>query len=135
MDITVGQTASRNLTLTTEHVQKYAEITGDHNPLHFDEAFVAATPFGKLVVQGGLTTGVLNALVAEDMPGPSTVFLSHDIKFVAPVFIGDTITGEAEVLSVHDSKPVTQLKVKVSRQDGEIVLEGEAWCYTFSPDS
>ncbi|MBT7954281.1 MAG: MaoC family dehydratase [Rhodospirillaceae bacterium] len=135
MDITVGQTASRNLTLTTEHVQKYAEITGDHNPLHFDEAFVAATPFGKLVVQGGLTTGVLNALVAEDMPGPGTVFLSHDIKFVAPVFIGDTITGEAEVLSVHDSKPVTQLKVKVSRQDGEIVLEGEAWCYTFSPDS
>ena len=135
MDITVGQTASRNLTLTTEHVQKYAEITGDHNPLHFDEAFVAATPFGKLVVQGGLTTGVLNALVAEDMPGQGTVFLSHDIKFVAPVFIGDTITGEAEVLSVHDSKPVTQLKVKVSRQDGEIVLEGEAWCYTFSPDS
>jgi len=135
MKITVGQTASRNLTLTTEHVQKYAEITGDHNPLHFDEAFVAATPFGKLVVQGGLTTGVLNALVAEDMPGPGTVFLSHDIKFVAPVFIGDTITGEAEVLSVHDSKPVTQLKVKVFRQDGEIVLEGEAWCYTFSPDS
>ena len=135
MNITVGQIAERSLTLTAEDVEKYAEITGDHNPLHFDEAFAAATPFGKLVVQGGLTTGILNALVAEDMPGPGTVFLSHDIKFVAPVFIGDTITGEAEVLSVHESKPVTQLKVKITRQDGEIVVEGEAWCYTFSPDS
>ena len=77
MDLTVGQKASRSLTLTAEHVQKYAEITGDYNPLHFDEAFAAGTKFGKLVVQGGLTTGILNALVAMDMPGPGTVFLSH----------------------------------------------------------
>ncbi|TDI55569.1 MAG: acyl dehydratase, partial [Alphaproteobacteria bacterium] len=64
MDLTVGQKATRSLTLTAEHVQKYAEMTGDYNPLHFDEAFAAGTKFGKLVVQGGLTTGVLNALVA-----------------------------------------------------------------------
>ena len=68
-----------------------------------------------------------------DMPGPGTVFLSQDWKFTAPVFIGDTITAVAEVLSVHESKPVTQLKVFITRQDGETVLEGEAWCYTFSP--
>jgi len=103
MDLSVGQKATRSLTLTAEHVEKYAEITGDYNPLHFDEAFAAGTKFGKLVVQGGLTTGILNALVAMDMPGPGTVFLSHDIIFLAPVFIGDTITGEAEVLSVHAS--------------------------------
>ena len=133
MDLTVGQKANRSLTLTAEHVEKYAEMTGDYNPLHFDEAFAAGTKFGKLVVQGGLTTGILNALVAMDMPGPGTVFLSHDIKFTAPVFIGDTITGEAEVLSVHESKPVTQLKVTITRQTGETVLEGEAWCYTMSP--
>jgi len=133
MDLSVGQKASRSLTLTAEHVAKYAEITGDYNPLHFDEAFAAGTKFGKLVVQGGLTTGILNALVAIDMPGPGTVFLSHDIKFLAPVFIGDTITGEAEVLSVHASKPVTRLKVAITRQTGEAVLEGEAWCYTLSP--
>jgi acyl dehydratase len=135
MDLTVGQKASRSLTLTAEHVEKYAEITGDYNPLHFDAAFAAGTKFGKLVVQGGLTTGVLNALVAMDMPGPGTVFLSHDFKFVAPVFIGDTITGEAEVLSMHASKPVTQLKIAITRQTGETVLEGEAWCYTMSPES
>ncbi len=134
MDLTVGQKATRSLTLTAEQVEKYAEITGDYNPLHFDEAFAAGTKFGKLVVQGGLTTGILNALVAMDMPGPGTVFLSHDFKFVAPVFIGDTITGEAEVLSVHASKPVTQLKITITRQTGETVLEGEAWCYTMSPE-
>jgi acyl dehydratase len=133
MDVTVGQKASRSLTLTAEHVEKYAEITGDYNPLHFDEAFAKGTKFGGLVVQGGLTTGILNALVAMDMPGPGTVFLSHDFKFVAPVFIGDTITGEAEVLSVHATKPVTQLKIVITRQTGETVLEGEAWCYTLSP--
>ncbi len=87
MDLTVGQKATRSLTLTAEHVQKYAEMTGDYNPLHFDQAFAAGTKFKKLVVQGGLTTGVLNALVAMDMPGPGTVFLSHDFKFIAPVYI------------------------------------------------
>jgi acyl dehydratase len=67
------------------------------------------------------------------MPGPGTVFLNQNWKFTAPVFIGDTITATAEVLSVHAAKPVTQLAIRVSRQDGETVLEGEAWCYTFSP--
>ncbi len=133
MHVAVGEKAARSLTLTEDHVRKYAEITGDYNPLHFDEAFAAGTKFKRLVVQGGLTTGILNALVATDMPGPGTVFLSHNWKFTAPVFIGDTITGEAEVVSVHAGKPVVQLKVKVTRQTGETVLEGEAWCYTFSP--
>ena len=133
MSLSVGQKAARSLTLTEEHVRTYAEITGDYNPLHFDAAFAAKTKFERLVVQGGLTTGILNALVATDMPGPGTVFMSQNWKFTAPVYIGDTITGEAEVLSVHASKPVTQLKIKVTRQTGETVLEGEAWCYTFSP--
>ena len=129
----VGQKATRSLTLTGEHVQLYADITGDHNPLHFDPEFAAGTRFGRLVVQGGLTTGLLHALVATDLPGPGTVFLSQNWKFTAPVFIGDTITAEATVLSVHESKPVTQLAIRVWRQDGEIVLEGEAWCYRFEP--
>jgi acyl dehydratase len=131
----VGQRAERSLTLTAEHVERYAELSGDRNPLHFDEAFAAGTRFGRLVVQGGLTTGLLHALVATDLPGPGSVFLSQDWRFTAPVFIGDTITAEAEVVSVHDSKPVTQLAVRVRRQDGEAVLEGEAWCYTLRPRS
>ena len=131
MKVFVGQKATRSIILTADHVKKYSEISGDRNPLHFDEDFTAKTKFKRLVVQGGLTTGLLHALVAMDMPGPGTVFLNQNWKFTAPVFIGDTITAEAEVLCTHKSKPVTQLKVEVRRQDGEVVLEGEAWCYTF----
>lgn len=130
--IQVGQRATRSLTLTAEHVRKFAEISGDYNPLHFDEAFAARTKFGRLVVQGGLTTGLLHALVAMDMPGPGTVFLSQNWKFTAPVFIGDTITAEAEIVSRHATKPVTRLRVRITTQRGETVLEGEAWCYTFA---
>jgi acyl dehydratase len=135
MMLGVGQKAQRTLTLTEGHVRTFAELTGDYNPLHFDEAFAAATRFGRRVVQGGLTTGLLHALVAMDLPGPGTVFLSQNWKFTAPVFIGDTITAEAVVLSVHASKPVTQLGVTVRRQEGEAVLEGEAWCYTMRAEA
>jgi acyl dehydratase len=135
MKVTAGQKATRSLILTKGHVETFARLTGDFNPLHFDEAFAARTRFKRLVVQGGLTTGLLHALVAMDMPGPGTVFLSQDWKFTAPVFIGDTITAQAVVVSVHPVKPVTQIEFRVARQDGETVLEGEAWCYTFSPDS
>ncbi len=133
MTLQVGQTAQRSLTLTSEHVDTFARLTGDYNPLHFDEAFAKSTRFGGLVVQGGLTTGLLHALVAMDLPGPGSVFLSQTWKFTAPVFIGDTITARAEVVSVHATKPVTQLKILVTRQTGETVLEGEAWCYTMRP--
>ncbi len=131
----IGQTATRTLMLTAEHVRTFAELTGDFNPLHFDEGFAAKTKFGRLVVQGGLTTGLLHALVATDLPGPGTVFLSQDWKFTAPVYVDDTITAEAEVVSVHQTKPVCELRIRVTRQDGEVVLEGTAWCYTFSADA
>jgi acyl dehydratase len=130
----IGQMSECSLTLTEEHVKTFAELTGDYNPLHFDEDFVEKTKFKKLVVQGGLTTGLIHALVAMDMPGPGTVFLSQNWNFTAPVFIGDTITAKAEVMSIHKSKPVTELKISVKRQTGETVLEGEAWCYTFSDE-
>jgi acyl dehydratase len=130
MPVAVGQTARRTATFTAEHVRMYSEISGDRNPLHFDDAFTAGTRFGRLLVQGGLTTGLLHAIVAMDLPGPGSVFLSQNWRFTNPVFIGDTVTAEVEVLSVHRSKPVTQLKVRVERQTGETVLEGEAWCYT-----
>jgi acyl dehydratase len=135
MSLAIGQRASRRLTLTADHVEKFSEISGDRNPLHFDAAFAARTKFGRLVVQGGLTTGLLHALVAMDMPGPGTVFLSQNWKFTAPVYVDDTITAEAEVMSIHPSKPVTQLRVQITRSDGTTVLEGEAWCYTFGESS
>ena len=135
MNLAVGTIARRTAIITSEMVETYANITGDRNPLHFDEAFASATRLGRLVAQGGITTGLLHALVAMDMPGPGTVFLSQNWKFTAPVFIGDSITAEAEVLSVHERKPVTQLRVRIQRNDGETVLEGEAWCYTMEPDT
>lgn len=134
MELKVGQRATRSQTRTLDNVKTYAEITGDYNPLHFDEGFVGKTKFNELVVQGGLTSGILNALVAMDMLGPGIVFMSQDRKFIAPVFIGDTITAEAEVLEVHATKPVTKLKITITRQTRETVLEGEAWCYPFTPE-
>ena len=131
LDLTEGQSASRSVRVTEEHVRMYAQMTGDYNPLHFDQAFAERTSFGRRVAQGGITTGVLHALVAEDLPGPGTVFLSQNWSFKAPAYIGDTITGHAEVTRVHDSKPVCRLRVAVTRDDGEILLEGEAWCYRF----
>ena len=133
MELYEGQKASRLMTVTAAHVEMFATMTGDRNPLHFDEAFAAGTKFGRLVAQGGITTGLLHALVAMDLPGPGTVFLNQNWQFTAPVYIGDRITAEVEVLKVHATKPVTHLGVRISQQDGETVLEGEAWCYTFSP--
>ena len=134
LDLEVGERATRQMAVTHDHVLQYAAVTGDRNPLHFDEAFTAKTSFGRLVAHGGITTGLLHALLAQDMPGPGSVFLSQDWKFTAPVFIGDTITAAAEVVSVHASKPVCQLRIVIQRGDGENVLEGEAWCYRFVVD-
>jgi acyl dehydratase len=130
MSLRVGQKAQRSATLTEEHVRLYSQITGDYNPLHVDAAFAAATRFKKLIVQGGLTSGLLNAVVAMDLPGPGTVFLETRWRFTNPVFIGDTITAEVEILEVHETKPVSRIGVRIVRSDSEVVLEGDAWCYT-----
>ena len=134
MPVSVGQKAARTMTVTAEHVRAYAEMTGDYNPLHFDEAFVSRTKFGRLVAQGGLTTGILHALVAMDMPGPGTVFLSQNWKFTAPVYIGDTITAEAEVTEARADKPITRLTCVARRSDGTEVLRGTCLVYTMLPD-
>ena len=109
ISLKVGQKAQRSITLTSEHVRSFAKLSGDYNPLHFDEDFVKRTKFGKLVVQGGLTTGLLHALVAMDMPGPGTVFLSQNWKFTAPVFIGDTIITYNNIY--HTQKRMTVSKL------------------------
>ena len=135
MELHVGQKATGTLTFTEDNVKAYAEMTGDYNPLHFDQGCAAKTKFKDLVVQGGLTAGILNALVAMDLPGPGTVFMNQNLQYTAPVFIGDIITAEAEILELHQTKPVTKLKMTVTRQTGETVLEGKCWCYTFTPEA
>ena len=129
MDLRAGQKAGRELTVTPEMIARYAEITGDYNPLHFDEAFASKTRFGRLMAQGGIATGLLHALVAMDMPGPGTVFTKQSWTFPRPVYIGDTIRAEATVLSVHPRRPMADMAFVVTNQDGQEVLKGEATVY------
>ncbi|REK22120.1 MAG: acyl dehydratase [Actinobacteria bacterium] len=126
----VGQTAERSRSVTERDIELFSEISGDFNPIHYDAEMAAQTRFGEVVVQGGVITAILNAVVAEDLPGPGSVFLQTNYRFLAPVRPGDTITGRVEVTKVRTDKPITELKTTVSRDDGIIVLEGEAVCYT-----
>jgi acyl dehydratase len=125
-----GQKAERSRRVEREDIRLFTEISGDRNPIHYDEAAAKASRFGEIVVQGGVTSAILNALVAEDLPGPGTVFLHVDWRFTAPVRPGDTITGSVEVLEAREDKPITKLATKVTRQDGVVALEGTAVCYT-----
>jgi acyl dehydratase len=125
-----GQSASRSRLVTRRDIELFTEISGDRNPLHYDEEFAAATRFGGIVVQGGVTTAVLNAVVAEDLPGPGTVFLRLDLRFLAPVRPGDVITGTVEVTAARTDKPITELDVRVTRDDGVVAVEGSAVCWT-----
>jgi len=126
----VGQRAERTRAVESRDIELFTEISGDRNPLHYDEALAKETRFGEIVVQGGITSAILNAVVAEDLPGPGTVFLHVDWSFKAPVRPGDRITGEVEVLEVRTDKPITRLRTQVVRNDGTLVLAGEALCYT-----
>jgi acyl dehydratase len=128
----VGQKAERARKVTARDIELFTEMSGDRNPLHYDEAAARATRFGGIVVQGGVTSAILNAVVAEDLPGPGTVFLQVSWSFKAPVRPGDTITGQVEVTSVRTDKPITELATRVVRDDGTVVLEGTAVCYTMA---
>ena len=129
MDLTVGQVSHREMAVTAEMVARYAEITGDYNPLHFDEGFAAQTRFERLIAQGGITTGLLHALVAMDMPGAGTVFIRQSWEFPRPVYIGDTIRAEATVISVHPRRPQADIRFTVVNEDVNEVLRGEATVY------
>ena len=135
MKLTVGQKATRELVVTAEMVRAYAGITGDYNPLHFDEEFVARTHFERLLAQGGIATGLLHALVAMDMPGPGSVFMRQNWTFPRPVYIGDSIRAEATVKSVRKRRGVAELEFTVVNQEGETVLEGAATVYQAAPEN
>jgi acyl dehydratase len=122
----VGDRASRTRTVRAEDIELFTELTGDRNPLHYDEAAAAASRFGGIIVQGGVTSGLLNAVVAEDLPGPGSVFLHVDWSFRAPVRPGDEITAEVEVLERREDKPIRRLRTTITNQEGEVVLDGTA---------
>jgi acyl dehydratase len=131
---TVGDSARLSRTVEAVDIERFTEISGDRNPLHYDEDVAAATAFGGIVVQGGVTSAILNAVVAELLPGPGSVFLNVTWDFLAPVRPGDVITGVVEVTDVRLDKPVTHLSTRVERDDGVVVLSGTAVCYTMPVD-
>ena len=133
MNITQGQQAARSLTVTAEKVAAYAEVTGDYNPLHFDEEFTSKTRFGRLMAQRGIAVGLIHALVAMDMPGPGTVFIRQEWQFTAPVYIDDTITAEATVVEVMPEKSRAKIDFVVTTQEGIQVLNGKTYVYQATP--
>jgi len=126
----IGQKAELTREVKQQDIEMFTAISGDRNPLHYDAELARTTRFGGIIVQGGVTSAILNAVVAEKLPGPGTVFLHVDWNFKAPVRPGDRITGMVEVLNVRSDKPMTELKTTVTRDDGTVALEGEALCYT-----
>lgn len=129
-----GDTARRSRRVTDADIELFTRISGDRNPLHYDEGAARSSRFGEIIVQGGVTSAILNAVVAEELPGPGSVFLHVDWSFRAPVRPGDEITGIVEVVEVRADKPITRLRTTVVRGDGTLVLEGLALCYTASLD-
>ena len=126
----VGATARRSRRVTERDIELFTELTGDRNPLHYDEDAAGRSRFGGLIVQGGVTSGLLNAVVAEDLPGPGSVFLHVDWNFKAPVRPGDEITAEVEVLEARADKPLTRLRTTIVNQEGVVVLDGTALVWT-----
>jgi acyl dehydratase len=126
----VGQIARRSRTVRERDIELFTELSGDRNPLHYDTAAASRSRFGGIIVQGGVTSGLLNAVVAEDLPGPGSVFLHVDWSFKAPVRPGDEITAEVEVLEAREDKPLTKLRTTVTNQEGTVVLDGSALVWT-----
>ena len=121
-----GAKASRTQTITDEVIQAFADLTGDHNPLHLDNSYAAGTRFGRRIAHGMLAASLISATLANDLPGPGTVYLSQTLQFKAPVYPGDTVTATVEVKAFRPGKPLITLATNCTKQDGTVVLEGEA---------
>jgi acyl dehydratase len=126
----IGDIARRTRTVEENDIILFTDLTGDRNPLHYDARLAAATRFDGIVVQGGVTTGLLNAVVAQDLPGPGSVFLHTEWSYRAPVRPGDTITAEVEVVEMRTDKPITKLRTAITNQLGVVVVEGTAVVWT-----
>src|SRR5215470_436796 len=126
----IGAAAERRRRTSMRDVEMFSDMTGDRNPLHYDAELSAASPFGRIIVQGGITSGLLNAVVAQDLPGPGTVFLATEWRFLKAVGIGDEIIARVEVTSIRDDKPICTLATTVRDASGAICLAGKAVTYT-----
>lgn len=126
MTLKVGDTAEMTKTVADADVRAFAELTGDHNPVHLDEEYAAATRFGRRIAHGMLGASLISAVLANELPGRGTVYLSQTLRFTAPVFLGDTVTARVVVKALREDKPVVTLETFCTNQRGERVVEGEA---------
>lgn len=126
MNLKVGDAAEISKTIADEDVRAFAELTGDRNPVHLDDEYAAATRFGRRIAHGMLGASLISAVLANELPGHGTVYLSQTLRFIAPVFPGDTVTARVVVKHVREDKPVVTLETVCTNERGERVVEGEA---------
>jgi len=124
--LNTGDKAARTRTISDEMIRAFADLTDDTNPVHLDDEYAASTRFGRRIAHGMIAAGLISATLANDLPGPGTVYLSQKLKFKAPVYPGDTVTATVEVRSVHPDKPIVTLATTCTNQHGDVVLDGEA---------
>jgi acyl dehydratase len=126
MKISVGDTAELSRTITDEDVRAFAELTGDYNPVHLDEAYASRTRFKRRVAHGMMSASLISSVLANKLPGEGTVYLSQSLKFVAPVYLDDTVTARVHVTAVREDKPIATLETICVNQRGELLIKGEA---------
>jgi 3-hydroxybutyryl-CoA dehydratase len=125
-DIKVGDDASISRTITEAHIVAFAGLTGDMNPLHVDAEYAAKSMFGERIAHGMLVAGLISAVVGMELPGPNSIYLGQDLKFTAPVKIGDTVTVTVTVTEKRDDKRIIKLRTTAANQRGEMVVDGSA---------
>lgn len=126
MKFNVGDSAEITKTITEADVQAFAEVTGDHNPLHLDEAFAKTTRFGRRIAHGMLSASLISSVLANKLPGEGSVYLGQSLQFVAPVFPGDEVTARVTVKEIREDKPILKLETICVNQRGDTVIRGEA---------
>ncbi|MEZ5346676.1 MAG: MaoC family dehydratase [Pyrinomonadaceae bacterium] len=126
MELKVGDTFTVNKEVTDELIRQFAEISGDHNPLHLDEEFAKNTRFGKRIAHGMLTSSFISAVLGYKLSVRKVVYLGQTLKFKHPTFIGDVVTAKAVVKHIRGDKPVVKIETTCENQDGVLLVEGEA---------
>ena len=125
-DNKIGDTAQISKVVTDEDIKKFAEVSLDENPIHLDEEFAKNSMFKQRIAHGMLSAGLISAVIGTKLPGVNTIYMGQDLKFVAPVFIGDEVTATVEVIDKRDDKHIVTLKTTVVNQDGKEVIKGQA---------
>ena len=125
-ELKIGQKASVQKTFTAADVTAFAGISTDVNPIHMSDGYAKNTPFGQRIVHGILTSGLISAVLANKLPGPGTVYLGQELRFTAPVLLGDDITAECEIVELREDKKIVKLSTTCYNQDGKKVITGMA---------